>query len=158
MMDDPEMKGADYTIICVDSTARGNGDKVGVGPKILHILRENMNHFVPLHPIWSWAKYPSHIEDRANQIWVHYFSSCTSFVCASDSHFFIHLSMFPLPQRCGFDQNARNAAIHIPPLCAMCTNWPAHGPGDYIQPAECQRKNIGGAIVIRHKALLRIAP
>ena len=33
---------------------RGNGDKVGNGPRILYCVRENMNHFVPLHRVWPW--------------------------------------------------------------------------------------------------------
>ena len=37
-----------FRIVCVDLEYMGHGDVVGEGPVMLHIARENGNHFVPL--------------------------------------------------------------------------------------------------------------
>ena len=37
-----------FRIVCIDLEYEGNGDVVGEGPVILHIARENGNHFLPL--------------------------------------------------------------------------------------------------------------
>ena len=39
-----------FSIVCVDLTMLGQGDRVGNGPVFLHIARTGMNHFVPLIP------------------------------------------------------------------------------------------------------------
>ena len=38
----------EFKIICVDIEYLGNGDVVGDGPRVLHIARENADHFIPV--------------------------------------------------------------------------------------------------------------
>ena len=49
---------ADFKFVCLDLLYVGNGDVAGEGPNILHIARENANHFVPLFhaaSLGGWA-------------------------------------------------------------------------------------------------------
>jgi len=49
----PRVRSRQFTIICADRDFDGNGDKVGNGPILLHILRVHGNHFVPLIRVYS---------------------------------------------------------------------------------------------------------